>query len=267
MVEFGRQEIWRRWQCWREARAASLASPDSWLGLIGLFWLEEGRNAVGSDPAAVVVLPDGPLLLGHLDCAGTSVIWRPAEAAAIPLATDADGAPTVVEHGALAFFVIERDGRLAVRLRDRGWATKHPFAGVDAFAYDPAWRIEAEWKPLDPPQVMEVPDVSGDLKPVVVAWQAVFSVGGEKFALLPMSVSDEKVFFVFRDATSGRISYGAGRFLDATPPRDGRIVLDFNFAYSPPCAFTPFATCPLPPPENWLSIAISAGERKPVEKG
>lgn len=262
MAEIERQEGWRRW---REARAASLASPDSWLGLIGLFWLEDGSNAVGSDPEAVVRLPDGPKRLGHLECSGTRVVWHPAGGAAMPLATDAGSVPTVVERLPFAFFVIERDGRLAVRLRDRGWAAKQPFSGVDTFDYDPRWRIEAEWRSLVPPQVMEVPNVSGDLKPVEVAWQAVFSVGGEEFALLPMSVSDDKVFFVFRDVTSGRISYGAGRFLDAVPPQDGRIVLDFNFAYSPPCAFTPFATCPLPPPENWLSLAISAGERKPVE--
>jgi uncharacterized protein (DUF1684 family) len=251
-----------RWQRWREARAASLAAPDSWLGLIGLFWLEEGANPVGSDPdTAVVRFPDGAARLGVLECAGMDVVWHPAEGAAMPLATDAGGAPTVVELGSYAFFVIARDGRLAVRLRDRGWAAKRPFAGVETFDYEPRWRIEAAWRPLSPPQVMEVPNVSGDLKLVEVAWQAIFAVEGRQVVLLPMHLSDEKVFFVFRDATSGRISYGAGRFLDATPPRDGRIVLDFNFAYSPPCAFTPFATCPLPPPENWLSFPVEAGER------
>ena len=111
---------------------------------------------------------------------------------------------------------------------------------------------------------MEVPNVTGELKPVTVAWQAVFEIDGKSFALLPMSVSDQKVFFVFRDATSGRISYGAGRFLDALPAANGRIVLDFNYACSPPCAFTPFATCPLPPPENWLPFGIEAGERRYV---
>jgi uncharacterized protein len=260
VAEAERQEAWRRW---RSARAASLASPDSWLGLIGLFWLEEGANPVGSDSDAVVALPEGPARIGHLECSGTSVVWHPAGGAAMPLATDAGGAPTVVELGPFAFFVIERDGRLAVRLRDRSWAAKQPFAGIETFDYAPRWRIEAAWRPLSPPQVMEVPNVSGDLKPVEVAWQAVFTIDGTEISLLPMSVSDEKVFFVFRDATSGRISYGAGRFLDARPADDGRIVLDFNFAYSPPCAFTPFATCPLPPPENWLPCAVEAGEKKP----
>lgn len=246
---------------WREARAASLAAPDSWLGLIGLFWLEDGSNQVGSDPDAVVRLPDGAARIGHLECSGPVVVWHPVDGVPMPLATDAARVPTTVEHGRLAFFVIERNGRLAVRLRDRDWAAKTPFAGIVTFDYDPRWRIAARWQPLSPPQVMEVPNVAGDLKPVEVAWQAVFSVGGAEIALLPMSVSDEKVFFVFRDATSGRISYGAGRFLDAAPAAAGSIVLDFNFAYSPPCAFTPFATCPLPPPENWLTFPVEAGEK------
>ncbi|MBW7900221.1 MAG: DUF1684 domain-containing protein [Rhodocyclaceae bacterium] len=249
-----------RWQFWRAARAQALAAPDSWLGLTGLFWLEEGANAVGADPAATVVLPDGPARLGKLDCAGATIVWRPAAGEAGPLRTDADGAPTVVEHGALAFFVIARDGRLAARVRDRGWAAKRPFAGVDCFPYDPVWRIEAEWRPLDPPQTMDVPDVTGDAKPVCVERQAVFRVGGAEAALLPVRVGDAGVLFVFRDATSGRQTYGAGRFLEAAAPAGGRIVLDFNFACNPPCAFTPFATCPLPPPENWLPFAVEVGE-------
>jgi len=110
---------------------------------------------------------------------------------------------------------------------------------------------------------MEVPNVAGDLKSVEVAWQAVFSFDGQEFGLLPMAVGEDEVFFVFRDQTSGRQSYGAGRFLKTGPAVDGRIVLDFNRATNPPCAFTSFATCPLPPPENWLPFAVMAGEMKP----
>jgi len=112
---------------------------------------------------------------------------------------------------------------------------------------------------------MEVPNVSGDLKVVEVAYQAVFEVAGQTVRLLPMAVGDKEVFFVFRDQTSGRESYGAGRFLKANPAVNQKICLDFNFAYNPPCAFTPFATCPLPPPENWLPFALPAGERKWVK--
>ncbi len=252
------------WERWCVARERALAAPESWLGLVGLYWLEDGRNRVGADPEAAVVLPHGPAHFGEILCRGDVLQWLPMDGEAQVLISDRDASPTIVASGDSAFFVIERDGRFAVRVRDLAWAARMPFAGIDRFDYDPMWRIDAAWLPLDPPQVMEVPNVTGELKPVTVAWQAVFEIDGKSFALLPMSVSDQKVFFVFRDATSGRISYGAGRFLDALPAANGRIVLDFNYACSPPCAFTPFATCPLPPPENWLPFDIEAGERRYV---
>jgi uncharacterized protein (DUF1684 family) len=247
---------------WREERLRSLQAPDSWLGLIGLFWLEEGDNVVGSAADAAVPLPSGPPQLGVLRWSAAGVLWLPADGEAMSLVTDAGGAPTVVSQGSLAFFVIEREGRLAVRLRDRDWAASRSFAGVDCFPFSADWQIVADWRPLEPAREMEVPNVSGDLKNVTVAWQAVFRVGDVEATLLPMSVSDSGVFFVFRDTTSGRQSYGAGRFLHAAPAQGGKIVLDFNRAINPPCAFTPFATCPLPPPENWVSFAVAAGEKK-----
>lgn len=247
---------------WRQARLESLQAAESWLGLVGLFWLEEGDNAVGSAPDAAVLLPFGPLLLGVLRWDDLGVRWLPTEGDSQTLATDAAGSPTIVTHGALAFFVIERDGRLAVRLRDRDWSLKRPFPGVECFPYSRDWQVVAEWRPLSPPRRMEVPNVAGEMTAVTVAWNAVFRVADQEVTLLPMSVSDSGVFFVFRDATCGRQSYGAGRFLHAEPPQDGKILLDFNRAINPPCAFTPFATCPLPPPENWLPFPVAAGEMK-----
>jgi uncharacterized protein (DUF1684 family) len=131
--------------------------------------------------------------------------------------------------------------------------------------------LSAEWIAISPPLLMDVPNVSGDLKPVEVGYKAVFSVDGQAVELLPMSVGEKEVFFVFRDRTSGKETYGAGRFLkaNATPQGcflrgavHGTISLNFNFAYNPPCAFTSFATCPLPPPENWLPFPVMAGEKK-----
>lgn len=247
---------------WKAARRAELAGPDSWLGMVGLCWLEPGRNAVGSAAQATVRLPSGPEHLGDLLWEHDTVRWLPAAGGTRRLETDAGGAPTTVDHENLSFFIVDRDGRLAARVRDRAWAAKKLFTGVECFAYDPAWRIEAEWQALAPPLQMEVPNVSGDLKQVEVAHQAVFSIDGQRVTLLPLSVGEAEVFFVFRDRTSGRETYGAGRFLKAAPPVHGRITLDFNFAFNPPCAFTAFATCPLPPPENWLPFAVPAGEKK-----
>lgn len=251
---------------WQQQRHDELAGPDSWLGMLGLFWLEPGRNAVGHASDAVVQLPSGPAHLGDLLWDEGRIFWQPAEGVRLELETDRAGKPSSVEHGNLSFFVVDRDNRLAARLRDRNWASRQPFAGLEYFPDDPAWRIEATWQALTPPLAMQVPNVAGDLKTVLVSHQAVFEVGGESVTLLPMSVSDDEVFFVFRDRTSGKESYGAGRFLKATAAVNGKITLNFNFAYNPPCAFTPFATCPLPPPENWLPFPVPAGEKKPLGK-
>lgn len=249
-------------EAWRGERHLELSSSDSWLGLAGLYWLDKGISRVGSGEDCAVRLGSGPLYLGDLDWSGEGLRWRPLQGGEQVLDSDRDGRPTVVEFENWAFFAVEREGRIAIRVRDRQWAQHRPFAGIDCFAYDPAWAVDAEWQPLLPPRSMLVPNVTGDLTEVEVAFRALFTVGDTCVELLPMSVGEDEVFFVFRDRTSGRDTYGAGRFLKAGPPVDGKMRLDFNFAYNPPCAFTPFATCPLPPPENWLGFAVTAGEKK-----
>jgi uncharacterized protein (DUF1684 family) len=264
-------------QRWQAARQDELAGPNSWLGLIALIWLEAGDNTVGSAAECAVKLPAGPERLGILRVDGVDLAWQAvADAGAIVeesgawvdgwqiLHSDRNGTPSRIGSGSLSFFVIEREGRLAVRLRDRDWAMHRPAPELCYFDYAPAWRIEADWQPLLPPLNMEVPNVSGELKTVAVTHQAVFQVDGQRVALLPMSVGEQEIFFVLRDRTSGRESYGGGRFLKVSAAVNGKISLDFNFAYNPPCAFTPFATCPLPPPENWLPFAVEAGEKKPA---
>ncbi len=250
---------------WREQRQVELAAPESWLGLIGLFWLEPGSNAVGT--AGPVRLPEGPARLGMLDWQGASLVWRPAEGEAVVLHTDRVGEPTRVTCGQLAFFVIERDGRLALRLRDLAWRDKRHFAGVACFPFDPDWCLEAKWQVLAQPMELQIQTMTGDLKIVPVRHRAVFVRDGMECALLPLEDGDEGVFFVFRDQTAGKETYGGGRFLRAPPARDGRILLDFNRAYNPPCAFTPFAACPLPPPENRLPFPVMAGEKRYADEG
>ena len=252
---------------WQAQRNAELRSPDSWLGLVGLFWLQPGRNPVGSAATATVLLPAGPVWLGDVFCEAGRVLWRPTDGPEQELATDVHGAPTIVSFENWSFFVVDRDGQLAIRLRDRNWADKTPFSGLDFFAFEPAWQIVADWQSIDPPLSMEVPNVSGDLKTISVAHRAVFELAGQTVSLLPMAVGDKEVFFVFRDRSSGRETYGAGRFLKTPGPFDGKLTLDFNRAYNPPCAFTPFATCPLPPPENWLPFAVPVGEKKWLKPG
>ncbi len=250
---------------WQAARLAELRAPDSWLGLIGLYWLEPGRNRVGSGEDCLVRLPAGPVYLGDLDWRDGRITWQVLGGEPCELSTDHAGQPSLVRHENYVFFIVDRESRLAVRVRDLAWAEKQPFAGMEYFPEAANWRVVARWQPLSPPLSMEVPNVSGELKKVEVSHKAVFEHGGQVVELLPMSVGEHEVFFVFRDRTSGKQSYGAGRFLKANFTVDGQICLDFNRAYNPPCAFTPFATCPLPPPENWLPFAVEAGELKPIK--
>lgn len=247
---------------WQARRNAELRSPTSWLGLVGLFWLQPGLNPVGSAAEATVALSDGPPLLGNLLWLDGQVVWQPVDGAPRVLETDLHSAPTIVDYRSLSFFVVDREGQLAVRLRDRDWAQKIAVPDLEFFPGDPAWRIEAVWQVIDPPVVMEVPNVSGDLKTVAVDHEAAFELAGQRVTLRPVSVTAQEAFFVFRDRTSGQETYGAGRFLKVPLAGGDRLVLDFNFAYNPPCAFTPFATCPLPPPENWLPFAVPVGEKK-----
>ncbi|MGE5492331.1 MAG: DUF1684 domain-containing protein [Actinomycetota bacterium] len=262
-------------QRWRQRRLDELSAPDSWFGLVGLHWLEPGRNGVGSGTGCPVALPEGPEHLGDLVWDGAFVLWQPAagseavveeggesQSGEVMLRTDRNGQPSRVRAGNLAFFVIERDGRPAVRVRDLAWRSKRSFAGVECYPFDPAWRIEATWEELDEPWSLEVQSVTGELKTVSVPARALFTVAGAEYALLPLETGEDGAFFIFRDATSGPETYGGGRFLKAKPAMDGRIVLDFNRAFNPPCAFTAFATCTLAPPENRLPFAVRAGEKK-----
>lgn len=264
-------------QEWRRQRHEELAGPDSWFGVAGLFWLEEGGNAVGSGPDCPVRLPSGPVRLGVLRVEAGGVVWQGAAAGvvveasvgaagggAIRLATDRAGPPSVLHWQALSWFVIERQGRLAVRVRNREWAAGRAVDEIPAYPYDAAWRVEASWQPVEPPLALEVPAATGELEVVTVSRRAVFALAGQELALLPMAVGPDGAFFVFRDRSSGGATYGAGRFLKVPAGEGDALTLDFNFAYNPPCALTPFATCPLPPPENWLPVAVAAGEKKPA---
>jgi uncharacterized protein (DUF1684 family) len=156
--------------------------------------------------------------------------------------------------------LLERGGRFALRVWDSDAPDRRDFPGIDAFPFDPGWIVEARWEPFPAPRPVIVTDVTGMEATRPVPGRAVFAVAGRDLSLEP-TVDGDRLAFVFRDATAGIETYGAGRFLSAQAPREGRLVLDFNRAFNPPCAFTPFATCPLPRPENVLPLRVTAGER------
>ncbi len=258
---------------WRAGRLDRLLREDGWLTLVGLSWLEPGRTMIGADPSSDVVLPGGPLRAAVLEVVDGRARLEPAAGAdlriggelavATELASDRDGTPTVVALGTLSFQVLDRDGHLLLRVKDSEAAARREFQGLDYYPVDAAWRLSARFEVHDPPEQLRIADVTG-LVQESASWGAVvFEVGGQTLRLDALAdPGDEELFLIFGDRTNGAETYGAGRYLYVpAPDAQGRIDLDFNRAYSPPCAFTPYATCPLPPPQNRLPLRVTAGEK------
>lgn len=270
---FVRQELQ-----WRAERLRRLTAPDGWLTLVGLDWLEPGVNRAGSAPGSVVVLPGTPAHAGDFIAGpGLTVTFQAAPGAhitcdgkpvrRIQLHTDAGGKPDILHAGRIEFYVIERAGRLAVRIKDPQSPLRIHFPGLRFFPIDPAYRVEATFTPFETPKKIAVPTMIGTATTMEAPGLVHFVLKGKALTLTPLveKPDDTTFFFVFRDATSGKETYGGGRFLDAPAPTNGRLILDFNRAYNPPCAFTHFATCPLPPEGNELPIPIDAGEKIPAQ--
>ncbi|MCC7256161.1 MAG: DUF1684 domain-containing protein [Dokdonella sp.] len=261
-------------EAWRAQRVERLTAPTGWLSLIGLHWLKEGANRVGSAVDNDIVLAAGPAHFGTVTLTEGKVSIRldPTAGALIngqagvgaQMLDDAHEVPTTVSAGTVNFYLIDRNGSKGLRVKDSQAEARTHFRGVESFPIDPSWRIEAAWVPFDPPHTLETPNVLGQIDSYPVPGKAVFERDGKTFELLPVIEvpGDKELFLIFADRTSGKETYGAARFLYAPMPRDGKIVLDFNKAYNPPCAFTGFATCPLAPPENRLDLRVTAGEKK-----
>jgi uncharacterized protein len=260
---------------WRSEREARLKSDGGWLTVAGLFWLKEGDNRFGTDPGADIVLPAGsaPAKAGVFARKGERVTLtllpgssgrvggKPVEGP-VALGADTSGASDVLEMGDLSMSVIERGGRYGIRLKDRNNAPRKSFTGLKWFEVEEEYRIEARWVPHPEPKPVEVPNVLGQIAPMPSPGYAEFTLAGKALRLDAVleGPDAEELFIIFRDQTSGKETYGAGRFLYADLPKGGKVVLDFNKAYSPPCAFTPYATCPLPPRQNRLPVRVEAGE-------
>jgi hypothetical protein len=265
------------WTAWRARRAESVAGTNGWTTLVGLHWLDEGVHELGADAAAGVRLPAGraPGRAGTLTRAGRVVTFAaaPGVAAAVDgrpvteavLRSDAGGAPTGLRLGGVWLTVIERGERLGLRVRDPEAPARRDFAGLRTFPHDPAWRRAGRFEPASSPGELRVPDAAGGTQALAWAGDVVFGHAGATHRLAAVAEPGvDELFLIFTDATTGRATYPAGRFLYAPRPGpDGVVTLDFNRAYNPPCAFTPHATCPRPPPQNHLPFAVRAGERRP----
>lgn len=262
---------------WQAARAESLKRPTGWLSLTGLDWLDEGPNTVGSAESSDVRLPEkAPARVGTLVRSGETVRFVPepagnatiggAPASEVVMQPDISGNSTIVEVGSVQLFVIQRADRVGVRVRDRESPALQAFNGLDYFPVDPRWRVEATLVPYDPPKQIMIENIVGIVEPAPSPGALVFTLDGREYRLDPiMEEGSDELFVIFADQTSGRETYPAGRYLYiAAPPPGGTTTLDFNRAYNPPCAFTEFATCPLPPRQNRLPVAIEAGEKNYV---
>lgn len=262
---------------WRESRVASFRAEDSWLTLVGLHWLRDGETALGSDPTADIVLPAasaprlGTLLL---DQGRAQLRLEPGVVATVagqpfkggPIRTDAEGKADVVAVGDLRLMVLKRGSRYALRVKDNGSGARDRFHGFNWFPVDPSWRIEGRFTPAEG-QSLVFDTIIGEQDVLESPGVVSFERDGQTYQLQAAKEGDH-LWFVFRDATSGKSTAGVARQLEAPwPDADGRVVLDFNKAVNLPCSYTPYATCPIAPRQNRLPLAIEAGEKtyKPSE--
>jgi uncharacterized protein (DUF1684 family) len=266
---------------WRAQRTTKLTAPEGWLSLIALGWLKEGDNSFGSAedsrvpitgkaPAHIAIVRLEKDALRLLPPAGgfpkdLLVDGQPAREQAL-LADDAEK-PSKLTIGTLTIIVIHRDGEFALRIKDLQAPTRVAFHGLRWYAPDAAYRVHARWIPYNPPKVLDIPTVLGTTTHLPAPGVAEFTLDGQLLRLEPVleTPKSTELFFIMRDATSKTTTYGAGRFLYSELPdhgvgQPGEVWLDFNKLENPPCAFTAYATCPLPPPQNRLSVPIPAGE-------
>lgn len=263
-------------QAWRAERRARLLEPDGWASLVGLHWIELPAHYVGSGATNGIRLAKGPDKLGLLQQQGGKVWLTPeadagltvdGEAAAdrFELQSDLSATPTLVgfDEGRGQLSLVERGGRRALRVKHAEADTLTRLGPLDYWPADPAWRVPARFVAHPAGKTLQIMDITSQQAPQPNPGLVEFEHGGATYRLEALEGEDGGLFLVFADRTSGHDSYGAGRYLyTAAPAADGSLLVDFNRAYNPPCVFTDFATCPLPPPENRLDLAITAGEKK-----
>jgi uncharacterized protein len=261
----------RRWQ---EKRHAELSDPDGWLSLAGLYWLQPGSNSFGADPGNDLQFPVGKadVHLGwfwledgqvRIEVApGVDVRHAGQPISQMRLEDDRNRKPTILTHGSLSWFLIRRGERIGLRLRDRDSSYLQHFTGVEQFEIDPAWCVEAVFEPYEPPKRLLVPTILGTVDHKESPGALSFEIDGIRYRLDVTGMANQGFSIVFADATTGKETYGGGRFLQVDPiDQNGQTRIDFNRAYNPPCAFTPYATCPRPTEENKLPLRITAGEK------
>lgn len=262
---------------WRRDYETDLKSDTGWLSISGLFWLHEGENHFGSDPLNDIVLPEAaaPPDAGYIELHGDKVTAHVNPGVIVTMAgkpvTTAELTPdsrightkpsdAQLEIGGLRLWVHASGDRFAIRLRDKNSILRKNFTGLHWFPIDESYRVIARYTPYEKDKKIQVQNLAGDSLQFPVSGSIVFTLRGQELHLDAQTDDAGALSFVFRDLTSGKETYGAGRFLDTKPVKNGEVILDFNEAYNPPCAYNPYTTCPIPPPQNRLRRRIEAGE-------
>ncbi|MBK8070011.1 MAG: DUF1684 domain-containing protein [Rhodanobacteraceae bacterium] len=259
---------------WRTGRIERLTAADGWLSLVGLHWVPAGTaQTLGNGEGNEVDLGVGPPQLGRIeweagkpwfvaaDGAGATVADAPANR--VELLPELANAPVIVRFGSASLQMLERGDKFALRIRDSEAPTRLKFSGIPHFDVDPSWRIEARFERYTEPRTIEVATVVGTLEAYPNPGRIVFEREGKTHSIEALvEEGTEQYFLIIADRSSGKETYGMARYLYAGPPEGDRIVVDFNKAYNPPCAFTAYATCPMPPEGNRLDLYVSAGEKK-----
>jgi uncharacterized protein (DUF1684 family) len=259
---------------WREIRDKEMRAPTSWLNIAGLFWLKEGVTSFGTSKDNPIRLPDGaaPLLAGRFFLDNGTVSVKPELGIELKVnGKKSDGSvlrgdefekPDIVELNDLRMWVIKRFDRYAIRLRDLKHKPFLDYKGLDFYPPHAKYKIQGEFHSFPAQKSMEVGTVVGENTEMKSPGYVTFDLEGKAYRLDAFGGKLKGLFIVFGDTTNGKETYEAARFLDAEVSENGKVTLNFNRAYNPPCAYTPYATCPLPPPQNQLNIPIPAGEKK-----
>jgi len=262
-------------EAFKAERQKTLLADNGWFTVAGLHFLNPGDNTFGSDPLNDIVLDfaDVPKRAGVITMNGTNVTIKAADGQSLsyngkpategPLRLAERGRPAdLISYQSTTFFLHYSGPRLAIRVRDQNAPLRRNFSGLKWYPANPAFRVTGQFTPLASPKTVQAPNILGDLEPFAVPGTVSVTIGG-KTANMEAWRSGERLWFVFRDLTSADTTYPSARFLytDAAGP-DGKVVMDFNRAQNPPCAYNPWTTCPLPPSANKLAVRIEAGEKR-----
>jgi hypothetical protein len=258
----------------QQQREAALKADTGWLTITGLFFLTRPETTFGSDPLNDIVLPSGaPGRAGTFLLRDGKVSVKAADGvtfqldgkpiAETNLRPDGEGPPDRISLGDLQLWVHNSGERLSIRMRDKNSRLRTEFAGTSWFPVNPAYRVEGTYTPYDTPKIVEVPNILGDIDKMPIPGIVTFTIDGQEHKLEPVAEpGDPQFWFIFRDLTSQSETYPAARFLYAPAPQNGKMILDFNRAVNPPCAYNPYTTCPLPTEQNRLRTRIEAGEKR-----